>query len=213
MAIDPRFDFIHTTLYRCNQAISEIYYISESKPTTEEAAFASSHLFSIYSIALHYLFNAEYNKLLETKAPAKFPDNHIASVPLLNQYLLNKEGEPFTSIYDHNKKEMADIVSSSFTKKQRLLRDKRFSHADLHEVNDPFKFPAMNDSDVTEAISHLKKIFAIVNRAAAYYDFSIANQVPSNDDRTRNFIHYQTVYKKYYHANYLKAWEEGFRTR
>jgi hypothetical protein len=213
MPFDPRFDFVHTTLYRCNQAISELYYISEVKPSVEEAAFASSHLFSIYSIALHYLFNAEYNKLLETKVQSKFPDNHIASIALLNRYLFEKEGDAFRLIFEHNEKEINKVRTTTFSEKQRLLRNKRFSHADLHEVNDPFKFPGMTDEDVTEAINHLRDLFSVVNRAAAYYDFSMEDTVPSRDDRTRNFIHFHTVYQKYYNANYLKAWEEGFRTR
>lgn len=213
MAFDLRFDYVHTTLYRCNQAVSQLYYISETKPTADEAAFASSHLFSIYNVALHYLFNAEYNKLLEEKTPSKFPDNHIASIPLLNKYLFEKEGEPFRTIYERNEKEMSEIITNVFSEKQRLLRNKRFSHADLHKINDPFKFPAMTDNDIMEAIANLQKLFIVVNNAAAFYDFSLDSCVPSRDDRTRNFIHFQTVYKKYYHANYLKAWEEGYRTR
>jgi hypothetical protein len=114
MVFDPRFDFVHTTLYRCNQAISEFLYISEAKLTNEEATLASSHPFSMYSISLHYLFNAEYNKLLETKVPAKFPDNHISSIPLLNKYFLEKEGDAYLQIFNRNELDITEIPKKPF---------------------------------------------------------------------------------------------------
>jgi hypothetical protein len=70
----------------------------------------------------------------------------------------------------------------------------------------------MTDDELTKAINHLLKLYTIVNRSASFYNFSIDMRVPTRDNRTKNFIHFHSVYKKYYFANYLKAREEGYHT-
>jgi hypothetical protein len=211
--VDRRFDFVHVALHRCNQSISELLYISEAKETKEEAAFASHHPFQMYCIALHYFFNAEFNKLLEPKKNPKFPDNHIASVILINDYFKETVGERFESTFKENKQILAQVSDTEFSKYQRLLRDKRFSHGDLHEVNNPFSFPIMKDEEIQDGIDHLKLLFQVLNNCGRIFNFDIDTEVPNRDHRTRNFIHYQSVYERYYQANYVRAYNEGFGIR
>jgi hypothetical protein len=212
MDLDPRFDFVHTTLYRCNQAISELLYILEEKSSKDEARFASTHIFPLYAISLHYLFNAEYNKLLEEKTSKEYPDNHIASIPKLNRFLLEQEGEKYYGVYAEIETMLKEVISNGFSIRQRLLRNKRFSHADLHEVNNPFRFPAMTLEEISEGLASVKDLFSCFNKATNYFDITIVDLVPSIDDRTRNFIRSHTVYERFYFDNLAKAWEAGYRT-
>jgi hypothetical protein len=206
---DPRFTHVYISANLCNQALTEINYLSGFVSTKEELNLLSVPPFSFYRVTLQYCYNSEYNKLLEEKSNRNFPESHIASIYNLNTFLNNTE-KGFNEIYEQNLQLLSPISSSPFNIRQRRLRDKKFSHSDMDEINNPLKIEGLTDEEIIEGFEHLKLVYQIINNCASFFDFEFAARVPYNDNRTKNFIKFHSVYKKYYYKNYLKAMHEGF---
>ncbi len=206
---DPRFTYVYSSANLCNQALTEIYYLSCSVSTKEELDFVNGPPFAFYRVTLQYCYNSEYNKLFEKKLKINYPENHIASVYNLNTFLKNTQ-KGFNEIYEQNLQLLIPLLNSPFYIKQRRLRDKKFSHSDMDEINDPLKIEGLTDQEIMEGFKHVKLIYQIINNCARYFDFEFSTRVPHEDDRTKNFIKFQAVYKKYYYKNYFKAINEGY---
>lgn len=206
---DPRFTHVYTSANLCNQALTEINYLSIAVSTQEELDLLNGPPFSFYRVTLQYCYNSEYNKLLEEKLNVKYPANHIASVYHLNNFLNNKE-KGFNEIYEQNLQLLDQLSLSPFNIRQRLLRDKKFSHSDMHEINDPLQIEGLTDAEIMQGFEHINLIYQVINNCAGYFGFEFSTRVPYNDDRTKNFIKFHSIYKKYYHKNLFKARNEGY---
>ncbi len=207
MIDNPRFKDAHISLYLCNDALSEILILSEPRKNKEELDFVSSLMF--YRATLQYCFNAEYTKLLENKPNKKHPNNHSASLYLLNSLLLEELGDKYKHTFDDNTKLLEQIVSSDFGQKTLMLRDKKFSHKDLDDPHGS-SIIGLSDDETAIAIDHLGIMYRVLNNGAFYFDATVQAQVPQQDSRTRNFIRNNAIYKQFYVKHYMQAIEEGF---
>ena len=207
---DPRFTHVYSSAELCNRSLTEYYFISSAVSNTDELELLNGPPFSMYRVALQYCFNAEYNKLLEEKLRAGSPNNHIASIFNLNTFLYKTEGDAFKDKYQQNLPILGSLSNSEYAKKQRLLRDKKFSHSDAHEVNNPLQIPALTDGEIQKGFEDIDLIYQVINTCAGHFDYAYSVRIPYNDDRTRNFIKFHAIYKKYYFKHYLDAIREGF---
>lgn len=123
MIEDSRFEHTHLCLHLCNEALSEINILSQPCKNKEELDFVNSLKF--YRATLQYCFNAEYTKLLENKPSKKYPNNHSASLFLLNNKLLEEVGSNYQETFEKNISILEEIISSDFYKKTITLTSVR----------------------------------------------------------------------------------------
>ncbi|TAE19288.1 MAG: hypothetical protein EAY72_00305 [Bacteroidetes bacterium] len=145
----------------------------------------------------------EYCKLLEKGS--KDNKQNISSLNRLNEIILNDSTKDFQILYDQNVFLIERIKNSDFCKKIRNLRDKKFGHADNYELNQPFKIESFSTNDFENAFEHLQMIKIVFNNFASIYDRQYDLEIPSRDDRTRNFIKRHAEYQAYYMKNYLSV--------
>lgn len=207
--IESRYQYVYSSANLCNKSLTEIFYLSRTM-SQEEVALINGPPFQFYRVSLQYCFNSEYNKLLENRRKISSQTNHISSIYYLNNSVLKIEGEKFNEVYQKNQSILQLVEHSTFRKKQLALRDKKFSHSDFHEINNPFRIEGLATDEIGEVFEHLKIIYTVLNNCASFFDREYDCKVSYNDDRTSNFIKCVSVYKKYYHSHFFDAHKEGF---
>lgn len=211
-ALAERFHYVYLSATLCNEAVTEISFISHSVLNSEELKIANNHTFNFFRVALQYCFNSEYTKLLE-KDQAKDrgkPTKHISSLFKLNEIIYEMRGENFEQAYLLNKELLYGIINDNFFDTQLLLRNKKFSHSDFFPGNDPLKIKGLTEFEVKTAFEHLIIMFKVINNCSNPFNYTYSSHVPYKDERTLNFIKNQAVYKKYFYDNYAKAISEGY---
>ena len=151
----------------------------------------------------------EYCKLLE-KGNGRNEQN-ISSLNRLNEILLENKNEQFQSLFEENVQLIEDIKCSAFYNKIKALRDKKFGHADNDEINKPFKFEGFRTEDFESAFEQLLMIKVIFNNFASVFGREYDLEIPSREDRTRNFIKFHAEYQSYYMKNYITAISERMK--
>jgi hypothetical protein len=150
----------------------------------------------------------EYCKLLEKGS--RNNEQNISSLNMLNEIFVEDNSKNFQELFNENLSLIDRIKSSTFYKKIRSLRDKKFGHADNDEINKPFKFEGFCTDDFENAFEHLRMIKVIFNNFGSVYGREYDLEIPSREDRTRNFIRFHAEYQSYYMKNYFKAKSEKF---
>jgi hypothetical protein len=206
--IENRLTHIHWSTYLYNTSISELRIISDELYSPNEIKIVNSHTFDFYRVTLQYCFIMEYCKLLE-KGNINNEQN-ISSLNRLNQIFLQDSTKDFQMLFNQNDQLIESIKCSPFYKKIRSLRDKKFGHTDNNEINKPFKFEGFSTEDFENALKHLRMIKVIFNNFGSVYGRGYDLEIPSREDRTRNFIKFHAEYQTYYMKNYLKAVSEKF---
>jgi hypothetical protein len=201
--IQNRLTHIHWSTYLYNTSISELHVISDEVYSKNEIKIVNSHTFNFYRVTLQYCFIMEYNKLLEKGNRGN--DQNISSLNRLNDILLEVNPITFMTHYKENSDLIQNIKDSDFYLKIRTLRDKKFGHADNDEINKPFKFESFVSRDFDNAFRHLRMIKTIFNSFASIYNRQYDLEIPSREDRTRNFIKFHADYQTYYMKNYMDA--------
>lgn len=206
--INNRFDHIYWSIYLYNTSLTELYFISEVPYNKSELQIVNSHPFDFYRITLQYCFIMEYNKLLEPGS--KTSGQNISSLYQLNEAIYELKGKTFVESYKKNELKLAEIKFSNFCEQIKKLRDKKFAHADNHEVNIPFRVEGFKTADFEDAFEHLQIIKAFLLNCTIIFDFEYDLAIPNRDDRTQNFIKYHAEYKDYYFKHYMEAMSEKF---
>ena len=197
--IENRLAHIHWSTCLYNTSLTELKIISDETYTGEEIKIVNSHTFNFYRGTLQYCFIMEYCKLLESGSTKK--EQNISSLNKLNEIFLEKTTKDFHNRHYENIKLLEKIRGSNFYKKMKTLRDKKFSHADNDEINEPFKFKAFITVDFENAFEHLRIIKIIFNNFGSVFGRIYDLEIPSRDDRTRNFIKFQSEYQTYFNNN------------
>jgi hypothetical protein len=145
----------------------------------------------------------EYCKLLESGN--KKNEQNISSLNKLNEIFKENNTKDFQPLYDENHNLIEKIKKSVFYRKIRTLRDKKFGHADNDEINKPFKFEGFRTIDFENAFDHLQMIKVVFNNFGSVYGRSYDLEIPSREDRTRNFIKFHAEYQTYYMRSFISA--------
>lgn len=201
--IENRLAHIHWSTYLYNTSLSELQIISDEIYTSDEIKIVNSHTFDFYRVTLQYCFIMEYCKLLEKGN--KRNEQNISSLNTLNEILLEDSTKNFHVLHNENISLLESIKSSDFYNKIRNLRDKKFGHADNDKINKPFKLEGFCTNDFQSAFEHLQMIKVIFNNFASVYDREYALEIPSREDRTRNFIKFHAEYQTYFMKNHLSV--------
>lgn len=182
----------------CNTSISEIYYLSLNYDK-DELEIINNHPFVYYRLSSKYMFITEYCKLLESGG--RNSKENFASLFKLDIAVKHtlKNNHPFKQ-RDLNSL-IQEIKNSPFSKEIRLLRDKNYAHSEKSDLYPPLKINLFTKDEIDQALVYLKLIIQIFNEITMVYDKTYDAQVPSSDNRTENFIKFQTKYKK----NYFKT--------
>lgn len=202
---------IKPTFNICNEAISEIWYLTQTPSTKEEKDIVLGHTLHFYGAILQYCFIMEYTKLLERND--KSDTKNIASVDKLNSKLNQAYGESFGEKYEENNQILTEITHSELYFKIRDLRDKKFGHADNNLINDPLSIKGFTEQEMSEIFYHLNLILKIINNCIGIFGESYIARIPHYDDRTANFIRYHAVYKRFYLDNLREATAKGYVLR
>ena len=206
--IENRLTHIHWSTYLYNTSISELKIISDEFYSADEIKIVNSHTFDFYRVTLQYCFIMEYCKLLEKGNRSN--GQNISSLNRLNEIFLDDSTKTFQELFNVNIDLIESIKGSAFYKKIRSLRDKKFGHADNDEINKAFKFEGFRTEDFESAFEHLRMIKIIFNNFGSVYGREYDLEIPSREDRTRNFIKFHAEYQSYYMKNYIKAKSEKF---
>jgi len=194
--IEERFNHVYWSIYLYNSSLNELQIISDLQYNQSELRIANSHTFNFYRITLQYCFIMEYNKLLEVSR--KNNNEKISSLFQLNKFINSIIGKEFESTYYDNEKKLLDIKQTEFYKKVRALRDKKFAHADNHELNIPFNILGFKSEDFINGFAHLQTIKELLLNCTSFYDFEFALDIPQRELRTKNFIQFQAKYHDFY---------------
>ncbi|MBU3822177.1 hypothetical protein KO566_08910 [Flavobacteriaceae bacterium XHP0103] len=209
--IQERFQHLYWSIYLYNLALSELQIISDLNFNQSELQIVNSHTFNFYRVTLQYCFAMEYNKILEIGR--KDNNQNISSIYQLNEIIYSLNQSSFSEKYKENKEQIEFIKSSLFYNKMKKLRDKKFAHADNHEINIPFSTKGFSTEDIYQGFSQLSILKNVLNKLTFVYDFEYDLQIPNRDNRTENFIKFHAEYKDYYFENYKSALKEKFNKK
>jgi hypothetical protein len=145
----------------------------------------------------------EYCKLLENGS--RNNEQNISSLNRLNEIFIEDSTKDFQKLFNQNLQFIDNIKGSDFYNKIKSLRNKKFGHADNDEINKPFKFEGFRTTDFDKAFEHLRMIKIIFNNFASSYGRVYDFEIPSREDRTKNFIKFHAEYQSYYMQNYFSA--------
>lgn len=209
----PRFDHVYMAANLCNESLTEILYVSRETSSQEELDLLNSHTIAFYRVVLQYCFNSEYNKLLvdNLKYLKLYPNTNASSLFFLNELVFEDRKDSFERKYQENLSILKKILQTDYYQKMRLLRDKKFSHSDDHTINNPLQIKGLTDDEIATGFDHLTLIFNVFENCTSQYGFSFSARVPHNENRTRNFIRFHAVYKKYYSDTRVRAISEGYK--
>ena len=199
--IKNRLEQIHWSTYLYNTSLSELEILSDEIYIDDEIKIVNSHTFKFYRVTLQYCFIMEYCKLLEKGE--KRNEKHISSLNRLNEILLNDNAMNFQNSYEVNLSLIENIKKSEFYNKIKTLRDKKFGHADNDEINKPFNMKGLCKEDFKNGFEHLKMIKEIFNNFGIIYGRTYSLEIPSKENRTRNFVKFHAKYQTYFMKNYL----------
>jgi hypothetical protein len=198
-----RFDHVYWSIFLYNSSLTELQIVSDFTYNGSELKIVNSHTFDFYRVTLQYCFIMEYNKLLERGRSDN--EQNISSLYKLNQAVFSEQGKSYENKYLDNENSLTTIKDSDYFAKIRNLRDKKFAHADNHEMNTPFSVKGFKTDDFENGFSHLMIIKGILNNLTSMFDFEYDLQIPYRDNRTENFIRFHAEYQDYYFKNFMKA--------
>jgi hypothetical protein len=209
--LKERLEHVYWSIYLYNSSLTELQIISDFTYNEAELKIVNSHPFDFYRVTLQYCFVMEYNKLLE-KGRADNSQN-ISSLYKLDDCMVTTFGKAFQLSSSRNSVELSNLKASKFYGKMRDLRDKKFAHADNHEVNIPFKVKGFRTEDFHEGFKHLAVIKQILQSYTEVFGFEYDLPIPHRDNRTENFIRFHADYQEYYFKNYLAAKAETLKNK
>jgi len=201
-SVKERFEHVYWSIYLYNSSLTELLIISDYVYNESESEIVNSHTFNFYRVTLQYCFIMEYNKLLEKGSNNK--KQNISSLYKLNETIYSSLGKSFSEKFLENELKLSNLKSSDFYEKLKKLRDKKFAHADYHDINIPYRIDGFNSEELKEGFLHLQTIKDILNNCTTVYDFEYSIRIPDNDNRTENFIRYQAEYKDFYYKNFWR---------
>jgi hypothetical protein len=199
-SLKERFEHINWSVYLYNSSLSELQIISDYVYNSSELQIVNSSTFNFYRVTLQYCFIMEYNKLLEKGS--KDNKQNISSLQKLNETIFSLKGNSFKNRFLENEEKLLNLKKSDFYEKLKKLRDKKFAHADHHDINVPYKINGFNSDELKEGFLHLQVIKEILINCTTIFDFECRIQIPNDDDRTENFIRDQAEYADYYFSNF-----------
>lgn len=199
-SLKERFEHVYWSITLYYSSLTELLIISNYVYNDSELQIINSHTFDFYRVTLQYCFIMEYNKLLEKGNNDKY--QHISSLRKLNEAIYSSVGKSYEANYLENEVKLSNLKSTYFHEKIKKLRDKKFAHADNHDINIPYKIMGLNSEELNEGFLHLQTIKEILDSCTTVYDFEYSILIPSNDNRTENFIRYHAEYKDHYYKNF-----------
>src|SRR5699024_9515415 len=134
--LKERLQHIHWTIYIANQALTELYTVTYEDYSKTELKIVNSSTFNFYKVTLQYCFIMEYNKLMEGKSRN---DQNICSLQQLNEKMLISYKDLYAESYERNVKLINNLRESDYRNYIKGLRDKKFAHADLNKINQPYE--------------------------------------------------------------------------
>jgi hypothetical protein len=197
--IKKRYQHVYWAFYLCNTSLTETKLLYLTNFNSKELELVNGHTFKYFKVTLQYSYIMEYHKLLE-KGRKKNSEN-ISSLIWLNESLKDSLGTKFNDVYQKNIILIDKLKSSVYFKKLHTLRNKKFAHSEKNSVNEPFKIKGLNEEDISNGIEHLEKVGEIIRNCTSPYKFEYDLEVPSRENRTQNFIKFQSKYKQFYFEN------------
>ncbi|GAO45376.1 hypothetical protein [Flavihumibacter petaseus] len=200
MDLKERLIQVTCTFLSCRFSISEINNIGRAAMDAKLRETATGYTFWNYSYSLQYVFVMDFCKLTEDYQPMK-PHENIASLRALSK-------EFFKAYPNHPKLNQINgmiktLQTTSFSKQIRTLRKKRYGHMDGLSGYTASKMVTFNFDEIDKAIEHLRMIGLIIEEIhLQVIGGSLADiDVPSDEDRTFNFIKYHTEYQEEHMRN------------
>ncbi|MBE9585697.1 hypothetical protein IM792_14665 [Mucilaginibacter sp. JRF] len=191
------FDYVQICLHRTYDAINEIRILSKERLNHAEVKLIEHGPLVKYARALHYVFVLEYTKLFEAKKKGE-SSQHLASLEKLSHAILYHFGSNFQPTHDIVIKKIDEIRETVFFKKILKDRDSKYAHSDANDIN-PYSFTSFDDDDIDTALHHLELIKIINSYCTSAFKFEFI--FDHDDDRTDNFIVFQSKYQDFYFKN------------
>ncbi len=186
----------------CNNAASEMHFLKPERYSGREGYILGCLTMRFYMVSLQYMFNAEYCKLFERDSVRK--TQNVSSLIRLNNYHLDAIGEEFHANYLLNEEDINSILQSEFYMMQRELRDTKFSHSDVSDMNN-FSISPFSEEELGIIFEHIKLVLRIINRCHIVFENEYFFFVPNVGTSTQHFITQQTEYQDYFFKNELGA--------
>jgi hypothetical protein len=203
IAIKNRLDHVYWSFYMYNGALNEYSIISDREYNQSELKIVNSHTFDFYRITLQYCYLMEYNKLFE-KGRNDLSQN-ISSLNQLNVVIHKFIGQEFSTKFSENESSLSLIRESNYYDRMRKLRDKKFAHADKHDMNRAFNITGLTSDEIGMGFEHLEIASVILNKCTSVFNFEYDTFNPKLEDRTFNFVKFHAEYQDYYFKNYFDA--------
>ncbi|MCR8669342.1 hypothetical protein NO995_16760 [Aestuariibaculum sp. M13] len=194
--IKKRYQHVYWAFYLCNTSLTETKLLNSSDFNSKELELINSHPFQYFKVTLQYSYIMEYHKLLEKGRKNNL--ENISSLIWLNESLKDNLGKKFNDTHQKNITLIAELKSSVYFKKLHNLRNKKFAHSEKNSVNEPFNIKEFNEEDISNGIEHLNKIGEIIKNCTTPFEFEYDLEVPSSENRTLNFIKFQSKYKQFF---------------
>ncbi|GAL78611.1 hypothetical protein JCM19274_1075 [Algibacter lectus] len=197
--LKKRYHHVYSAFHLCNTSLTETKILNLSDFNPKELELVNGHTFKYFRVTLQYSYIMEYHNLLEKGR--KNSSEHISSLVRLNEALKNTLGPKFNDRYQENITLIEELKSSLYLKKLQDLRDKKFAHSEKNPINEPFKIKGLNEGDISNGIEHLSIMREIIKNCTSPYGFDYKLETPSSENRTLNFIKFQSKYKQFYFEN------------
>lgn len=200
--IKERLRHIYWSFYLYNKSLTELYTVTFEKYNLSELKIINSSTFNFYKVTLQYCFIMEYCKLLEPKKKSKRQEN-ITSLEQLNELLLTEYPKRFEKEYRKNNLLVQELQQSDFNFHIRALRDKKFAHSDLNNINQPYEIKGLKEDEINEGFQHLRLIRNIIENFTSISHFEYEMEIPYRGSQTENFVKFHADYRDFYFENNL----------
>lgn len=190
-----RTKYVFLTANLANNALSEIFYLLAERYDNKKVEYIlGSMTFRFFRASLYYMFNAEYCKLFEREDGKR--GNNVSSLIKLNNYHQRLIGKKFNDLHYKNEELLNQILESDFNKIQRSLRDTKFSHSDICQLND-FSISPPSEDEFNAGFQHMKWALEVINNCHTMFETEYFFSIPENTT-TQTFISQQTEYQSFY---------------
>jgi hypothetical protein len=203
----PNIAYVQFSLSMASRSLVEMNFILNPE-NEDQGKLVKTHTFRYYLVSLQYVFLMEIIKLYE-KSSTRYPDNNHASIEKASE-ALNVLDSGFGKLHLQILNSINTIRQSSLFVYLKDLRDKKFAHTDGQTNLDPLSLPILDPTQAKECMVLLDETNAIWANITQHLGYTFGQNV---ETRTRNFIRYHSVYKKYFRDNFCDAHNRGYSLR
>ncbi|WP_317129442.1 AbiU2 domain-containing protein [Litoribacter populi] len=161
-----------------------------------KTSIAESPTFRFYNYSLHYMLVMEICKLMEpnnSKGPAKYRDNHYASLKRLIGEVELSVPPSFKAISE-NLTNRIELLKCGLFSKILHLRDKKLAYSDMDQYGGPLSFKGFDIDEIEECRELLDELQDILKECISHFDYDI---VIHSNTQTQNLLKYVDEYKAF----------------